>query len=90
LDMNGKDYGSNVLINYNDRVLDYGNYITQGAKTYIGYLSLNATYKLFHNMAIDLTLLHRTERSAVSSYNALDNCLSLTFRWNIGKRLNEF
>ncbi|HVA97994.1 MAG TPA: hypothetical protein VNG53_03790 [Bacteroidia bacterium] len=90
LDKNGQDYGSNILLNSNNRVSNYGNFIGQGAKTTIVYGSFTTTYQLMHNMFLDLTLIMRNENSSLSSYNMKDNIGSFTFRWNIAQRLNEF
>jgi len=86
----GQNWGSNVMLDYNTRMHDYGNFIGQGARTTIEYLSFGATYQVTHNMFIDLTAIHRVENSKLSYYNSDDNIFSLSFRWNIAKRLQEF
>jgi hypothetical protein len=90
LDSTGQDWGSNIMINYNDRERDYGNFIGQGESTTIKYMSFTASWQLAHNMFIDLTAIMRNESSQLSSYNSNDMIFNLAFRWNIAKRLQEF
>ncbi|HTA82843.1 MAG TPA: hypothetical protein VK783_07920 [Bacteroidia bacterium] len=90
LDTAGLDYGSNVMIDYDKRVSDYGNFIGQGAKTTIVYVSGTVTFQLAHNMFIDLTAIIRNESSIYKAYNNSDDVISASFRWNIAKRLQEF
>ncbi|MEO6883684.1 MAG: hypothetical protein ABI199_06645 [Bacteroidia bacterium] len=90
LDENGKDYGSNVLLNSNNRANNYGNFIGQGARTSIVYGSFTTTYQVMHNMFLDLSLIMRKENSQLASYTNNENIFSFTFRWNIAQRLNEF
>ena len=44
LDSGKQDYGSNIMIDYNKRVSEYGNFIGQGEKTTILYVSGTITY----------------------------------------------
>ncbi len=95
------NYGSNVMLPNTTHVNEYGNYITQGVKTTIMYGSFTASCQLAHNMFIDLTAIIRQENSAgknqtfnqpVSNtyYNSSENIFSVSFRWNIAQRLQEF
>ncbi len=91
LDTAGKgNYGSNVMLSNTTRVSSYGNYITQGARTTIEFVSLTGTYQIVHNMFIDLGIVLRNESSRTSFYNSNDNSLFISFRWNIAQRLQEF
>jgi hypothetical protein len=85
-------YGSNIMLSNTKppRVSDYGNYITQGVRTTILYLSFTTTYQLAHNMFIDLTAIYRSEKSQLAIYNSNDKSVLVSFRWNIAKRLQEF
>jgi hypothetical protein len=84
------NYGSNIMLSNTTRASDYGNYITQGVRTTILYFSLTASYQLAHNMFIDLSALIRQEKSQTSYYNSTDRVFSVSFRWNIAQRLQEF
>jgi hypothetical protein len=86
----GKDYGSNIMINYNERASDYGNFIGQGAKTTIVFISGTATIQIKHNMFLDFTAIIRKESSIYKAYTNNDEVISAAFRWNIAKRLQEF
>ena len=90
LDKNGLDYGSNVLINSNDRVSNTGNYIGQGDKTTIVYANLAATYALIHNLFLDLSLIHRIEHSVSGAYNLNENIVTVGLRYNIARRTNDY
>jgi hypothetical protein len=90
LDTAGKNFGSNILLSNTTRDHDYGNFIGQGAKTTIIFLSFTASYQIAHNMFIDLSAIMRKEKSLYSAYNNNDNSFSVSFRWNIAKRLQEF
>ncbi|HTB07184.1 MAG TPA: hypothetical protein VK806_09550 [Bacteroidia bacterium] len=90
LDILGLNYGSNIMLSNTTRVQDYNNFIGQGAKTTILYLSFTATYKLAHNMFIDATAIIRNEQSVQAQYTNDDKTFSVSFRWNIAKRLQEF
>jgi hypothetical protein len=90
LDSAGKDFGSNVMTDYNKRVSEYGNFIGQGAKTTIVYISGTISYQIAHNMFIDLTAIIRSEKSIYTPYNSNDKIASVSFRWNIAQRLQEF
>lgn len=91
LDSAGKgNYGSNVMLSNTTRVSSYGNYISQGARTAIEYVSLTGTYQLAHNMFVDLGVIMRKQSSKTSFYNETDNSVFVSFRWNIAQRLQEF
>ena len=90
LDKNNLDYGSNILLNYNNRVNEYGNYIGQGDKTDILYASLTTTYMFYHNLFADLTLIHRNQVSQSGNNNLSENIISFGLRMNIAQRTNEY
>jgi len=90
LDTAGKDYGSNVMLDYDKRVSEYGNFIGQGAKTTIVFVSGTVSFQLARNMFIDLTAVIRNQSSDYKKYNNTDDVISASFRWNIAKRLQEF
>jgi len=90
LDSAGLNYGSNLMLSNTTRVHDYGNFIGQGAKTNIAYLSFTFTYQIAHNMFIDLTAIVRNQKSDYAPYTYSDKTVNISFRWNIAKRLQEF
>jgi hypothetical protein len=90
LDTGGLNYGSNIMLSNTTRAHDFGNFIGQGAKTDIAYLSLTITYQLAHNMFIDFTAIMRDAKSDYAPYSSNEKIGSISFRWNIGQRLQEF
>jgi hypothetical protein len=92
LDKPGTDssWGSNIFINYFDHYRDLGNYIAQGYKTTIAYLSGTITYEVKHNVFIDLNAIYRNESSQLSVYNSNTKYVGIAFRWNIAQRLDEY
>jgi len=97
------NYGSNISLSNTTRVADYGNFITQGVPTQILYISFTASLQVAHNMFIDLSAILRQQVSQAYSYqsspgnyvflgpsSAMDKIFSLSFRWNIAQRLQEF
>jgi len=86
------NFGGNPLKSYDNVQLyhNYGNKIAQGIKTDIIYVSLTATYQLRHNLFVDLTAVHRKSTSQLSYYNFNTTFASVSIRWNIPQRLQEF
>ena len=83
-------YGQNVIVSYNKRPNDFGNFIGQGIKTNITMLGIDASYQLFHNVYADLHYFYRKQNSAVASRNQLTNYIGGGIRVNIAIRRNEF
>lgn len=82
----GKDdtnlnWGSNILLNYDTRVRDEGNYIGQGLKTRLQFLELRLSHMLIHNMYADFSLLHRTLNN--NKENVSSTLPTLGIRWNL-------
>jgi hypothetical protein len=90
LDDPGKNWGSNIFLDYTTRQKDYGNWLTQGVKTTITYTDLTLSYHVAHNIFIDLKAIIRKQVSQLAIYNNNTNFLSIAFRWNIPQRLNEY
>jgi hypothetical protein len=85
------NYGSNVLYTYDTRVSEYGNRVGQGNTTHLLHGDLTATYQLYHNLWIDAKQIVRRQTSATPALgNGTEAFSSVTLRWNIAQRLNEF
>jgi len=84
------NYGSNVSLDYNTRVHNYGNTIGQGVHTTILYTDFTASYRAAHNIFLDLKVIVRRENSALAVYNSHTNYATVAIRWNIPQRLNEY
>ena len=92
-DVDGANYGGNVLKSYNTRVSEYGNRTGQGAKSRLLHLDLTATYQPRLNLFVDAKLIGRNQRLDVPSPFVVagnEVYASLALRWNIAQRLHEF
>jgi len=90
LDPPGKNYGSNIFLDYNTHVKDFGNTISQGVRTTILYTDFTTTFRAAHNIFIDFKVIVRRENSALTIYNSKTNYATVAIRWNIPQRLNEY
>jgi hypothetical protein len=88
------NYGSNILIPYANVVTtrEYGNYITQGIATNIGYAELNITYMIRHNLFLDLTGMVREQITDKDDPALRRSTLfgSMALRLNMWQRPNDF
>ena len=97
-DSAGKNFGNNVLIDYNNRAIDpatgliktYGWNVGSGNKATCVYGSFNATYEVRENLFLDAGIVIRDYKLASgSSQNS--SIFNIGFRWNIaGKREFDF
>jgi hypothetical protein len=90
LDSAGNNYGGNIMLPYQTRVNDYGNFTGQGAKAMVQFISFAASYELFHNFFVDMSLISRKQFSHLAAFKAGENYFTMSLRWNIPKRLQEF
>ncbi|MDU0370827.1 hypothetical protein ACFPAF_10515 [Hymenobacter endophyticus] len=102
LDPAGQNFGSNVLLPYNNRPLDsngqvreFGFEVGSGIASYLFHGDMTATWQAAHNLWLDGKVIyrHRTyEGGQVPPYFTADNGLlaSVALRWNIAQRLHEF
>jgi hypothetical protein len=89
-DSNNLNWGGNILLDYRTRVQDYGNKIGQGEKTKMVYLDFTATYQLWHNVFVDAKQVLRTMQNNLDIPYKNTSFSSLSIRWNMWQRLNEF
>lgn len=89
LDLNGVNYGSNLLLTYNTRPSNYGFFIGSGKLVKCAISSLNIAYELSPNFFIESNFNYR-------NYNVVDLpqnnefIYMLGIRWNISRRDFEF
>lgn len=62
-DLDGQNYGGDILRSYNTRLQDYDNSTGQGDKVKIALAGLDVSYSLYHNVYLDLHLLYRKQDS---------------------------
>lgn len=85
-DADSTNYGSNVLLSYNDREMDFNNEIGQGIATDLVYLDFTASFQLKHNLFVDLHQVFRKLDSALPQLNEENNITSISIRLNIPRR----
>lgn len=88
------NYGSNILIPYEKipSQRPYGNYISQGVTTTIGYAELNVSYMVMHNLFVDLNQLIREQIADNRDLTFRKSTFfsSLGIRYNFAQRQHEF
>lgn len=94
-DLNGRNYGRDILRSYNDRDLngngladdDFGNEWLQGAKGSLAMANLRVTYQWKPNLFIDGDFILRKETGQSASQSTI---FGLSFRWNFPERFYLF
>ena len=86
----GKNYGSELMKRNTTRVNEYGNFTGQGINNTILFSELTATYRLKHNLFVDLKQLTRISKSTDVFYNNNTSWTSLSIRLNIASRNYDF
>jgi hypothetical protein len=81
LDSAGKNYGSNILLDYDTHALTEGVRIGSGLPVHSVTAGLNVSWELFENMFLDLNGTYRT-------YNIKGQPKSNTFFYTVGFRVN--
>jgi hypothetical protein len=88
------NYGSNVLLSYNTRPMEYGYRVGTGDKNQLLHADFTATYQPRLNLFLDATLIARHQTIAQPTYygavSGNEVYASLAVRWNIAQRLHEF
>jgi hypothetical protein len=88
------NYGSNVLLSYNTRPMDFGYRVGTGDKNRLLHADFTATYQPRLNLFLDATLIARHQNIAQPTYygavSGNEVYASLAVRWNIAQRLHEF
>lgn len=78
-----RNYGGNLLLSYDTRFRDKGNYITQGRETIISYGDLRLTFMPKHNIFIDFRQNFRVSDSQLSRLRYSSALTSIALRWNM-------
>ncbi len=84
------NWGRDILLSYTSRESDYGNYIGQGYDTDLVYADLVTTFHYKHNIFFDLMFQYRNVSSEYVPHSGSTLHTSLSFRWNIPKRDQDF
>jgi hypothetical protein len=77
-----RNYGSNILLDYETRLRDNGNFIGQGRQTITTYADLRLSYMLKHNLFLEARYLNRMQDSQYvpNTYNT--GLFNFALRWN--------
>lgn len=89
-DWDGKNWGSDILLDNTTKELEYGNRVGQGVATNLTFIDLTASYQLKHNLFIDLKQVIRNQQTDFANRNYNTNYTALSLRLNIQQRLHEF
>ncbi|QKZ15601.1 hypothetical protein [Spirosoma sp. KUDC1026] len=81
-----RNYGGNILQDYNTRIGEDGNHIGQGRKTIITYGDIRGSYMIRHNVFLEARYLYRFQDSEYRPARYSDQVASLAVRWNIPYR----
>lgn len=87
-DRPGQNWGSNILLNYDTRMRDDGNYIGQGLLTRIEFAEFRLSQMLIHNMFVDASLVIRSTKNDREKISA--TLPSLGIRWNLPYKQTAF
>ncbi|MEM7549004.1 MAG: hypothetical protein AAF363_04990 [Bacteroidota bacterium] len=95
LDTANLNVGTNVLLDNSTRNRgvgdpNFGNEIGQGIATEIMFGDLTASYMFKHNLFADLRYIYRRQESELPEFESTTNFFSVSVRWNIPLRLQEF
>ncbi|MCB0574836.1 MAG: hypothetical protein KDC61_09750, partial [Saprospiraceae bacterium] len=82
-DRDSENWGSNPLLGYGSRVQDYGNVIGQGVSANIDLLGIEATWMLYHNLFVDLSVLLRNKNSDDDTRDLNTKVFGIGLRMNI-------
>ncbi|MCF8443166.1 MAG: hypothetical protein K9H23_22715 [Saprospiraceae bacterium] len=89
-DINGSNWGSNILLDYSSKEMEYGNEIGQGIGTNTTILGLDISYEIWHNLNLDAHYFYRKKKSDLPERNATDSYFGLGIRWNTAMMRMDF
>jgi hypothetical protein len=77
-----RNYGGNILLDYETRLRDNGNYIGQGRQTIATYADLRLSYMLRHNLFLEGRYLNRMQDSQYLPLAYNTSLFNVSIRWN--------
>ncbi len=95
-DPEGENFGGNVLLSYNTRMnnqrpdTDYGYQTGDGLSNQLNFIDITASYRLKHNLFVDLKHIYRKMSSEDPAANFNTQFSSLALRLNIAARDYSF
>lgn len=89
-DEDDANWGNNINLSHNTRIMDFGNDLGQGIGTNTVLFGLDLSYQLFHNGFIDLHFLYRKQDSDLEELSRTTSYIGGGFRLNVRNRRFEF
>ncbi len=89
-DPNGKNFGTNPLRSYRNRVQEYGNYIGQGIASTTQLLGFDLSWQFYRNTYLDFSVLLRNKKSDSTVLSLESQLISGGLRMNIWTPNNDF
>lgn len=90
IDENGLNYGGNLLLDYDTRARDFGNFLGQGVPLYTRSADLRLSYMLVHNLFIEGRFLTRREESPRYTRRHSTGLTTFALRYNMPYRQQTF
>jgi hypothetical protein len=90
VDTDGRNWGGNILLDYETRVGDFGNTIAQGTQQFTRLMDFRASYMLAHNLFVDWRYMIRQEESPRFTAQHSTRLLTFALRYNIPYRQQVF
>lgn len=89
VDAGNSNWGSDLSLDYETRMRDYGNKIGQGIKQSTTMFDLRLSYMVFHNFFVETRLMRRRVSSSVTT-TPKTSVFNFGFRYNIPYRQQVF
>jgi hypothetical protein len=78
-----ENVGNNILLDYDTRIKDFGNFTTQGFYTTVSLLSFKGTYQFYPNYFVDIDYFRRIQNSEAKELISRTNYVGVSVRANI-------
>ncbi len=88
-DVNGGNWGGNIMADLQKASQEYGNTTGQGAKTQLLLADLMVSWQFRHNAFLDCKLTHRNQNSENDAFDRKATIFQIGFRLNAAQRLFE-
>jgi hypothetical protein len=90
VDLDSRNWGGNILLNYESRISDFNIPLLQGFKEQTSYVDFRASYMIFHNLFIEGRYLYRKQSIASLQREQVTNMTTLGLRFNMPYRQQTF
>ncbi len=89
-DANGENWGGDILLPNTTRISDFENETGQGIATTTTLFGLDISYKIWHNIYLDVQYFYRNKNSTLPERSDTDSFFGAGFRMNVGKVRMDF